>query len=128
MRPTLYPWQLLSVIIAGMLSDHQQRVIDYLKEENRILREQLGNKQIRLTDSQRRRLAVLGKALSEICSIVTPDIILRWHRRHIAQKYDGSKSRRDGRPEIMREIRLLIVRMATKNRHWGYERIEGEMR
>lgn len=84
MRPTLYPWQLLSVIIAGILNDQQQRVIDYLKEENRVLREQLGNKQIRLTDDQRRRLAVLGKALGrkvliEICSIVTPNTIMRWH-------------------------------------------------
>lgn len=32
MRPTLYPWQLLSVIAAGMLNEHQQRVIDYLNE------------------------------------------------------------------------------------------------
>lgn len=91
MRPTVYPWQFLSVIVAGILNDQQQRVIDYLKEENRILRVQLGNKQIRLTNDQRRRLAVLGKALghkmlSEICSIVTPDTIIRWHRKLIATK------------------------------------------
>ncbi len=82
MHPKLYPWQFFSVIIAGILNEQQQRAIDYLKEENRVLREQLGNKQIRLTDEQRRRLAVLGKALghkvlSEICSIVTPDTIMR---------------------------------------------------
>ena len=53
MRPQLYPWQLLSVIVAGILNDHQQRVIDYLKEENRILREQLGSKRIQFTDGQR---------------------------------------------------------------------------
>jgi len=82
MHPKLYPWQLLSVIVAGILNEQQQRVIDYLKEENRVLREQLGTKQIRLTDSQRRRLAVLGKALgrkvlTEVCSIVRPDTIMR---------------------------------------------------
>lgn len=132
MRPTLFPWQLLSVIVAGILNDQQQRVIDYLKEENQILREQLGNKRIRLTNDQRRRLAVLGKALghkvlSEICSVVTPDTIMRWHRRLIASKYDGSKARKPGRPRVMLEIRKLVLRFATENRTWGYERIEGEL-
>jgi len=132
MRPQLHPWQLLSVIVAGILNEQQQRVIDYLKEENRILREQLGSNRIRLTDDQRRRLAVLGKALghkvlSEICSIVTPDTIMRWHRRLIASKYDGSKARKPGRPRVMLEIRQLVVRFATENRLWGYERIEGEL-
>lgn len=101
MRPQLYSWQLLSVIVAGILNEHQQRVIDYLKEENRVLREQPGNKQIRLTEFQRRRLAVLGKALgrkvlTEICSIVKPDTIMRWHRSLIASKYDGGKARMPG--------------------------------
>ena len=133
MRSTLYPWQLISIILAGILNEHQHRVIEYLKAENQVLREQLGEKRLRLTDHQRRRLAVLGqaigrKALSEVCSIVTPDTILRWHRKLIARKYDGSNSRRVGRPGIMHEIWLLIVRMASQNRHWGYERIEGELR
>ena len=132
MRPTLYPWQLLSVIVSGYLNEHQQRVIDYLKEENRVLREQLGNKRLRLTNSQRRRLAVLGKAhgrrvLAEVCSIVTPDTIMRWHRKLIANKYDGSKARKPGRPRVMQEIRNLVVRFALENRFWGYERIEGEI-
>jgi len=132
MQPTLYPWQLLSIIVAGNLNEQQQRVIDYLKEENRVLREQLGTKQIRLTNSQRRRLAVLGKVLgrkmlNEICSIVTPDTIMRWHRKLIANKYDGSKARKSGRPRVMQEIRKLVVRFALENRLWGYERIEGEL-
>jgi len=132
MKPQLYPWQLLSVIVAGILNEQQQLVIDYLKEENRVLREQLGSKRIRLTDDQRRRLAVLGKALgrkvlNEVCSIVTPDTIIRWHRKLIANKYDGSKVRKPGRPRVMQEIRKLVVRIATENRLWGYERIEGEI-
>lgn len=109
MTRALYPWQLLSVIVAGVLSEQQQRVIEYLREENRILREQLGGKRIRLTDTQRRWLAVLGKALgrkalSEIYSIVTPGTILRWHRRLIENKYDGSGGRGPGRPRVMTEI------------------------
>jgi hypothetical protein len=55
-------------------------VVDYLREENRILREQLGERGLRLTDAQRRRLAVrdrrLGrKALSQVASIVTPETL-----------------------------------------------------
>ena len=108
MRPQLYPWQLLSIIVADIINDQQQRVIDYPKEENRVLREQIGNKRIRLTDDQRRRLAVLGKALgrkalTEACSIVTPDTIIRWHRKLIANKYDGSKARKLGRPRVDRK-------------------------
>lgn len=129
----LHPWQLLSVIVAGYISSEQQRVIDYLKTENQILREQLGTKRPRLTDDQRRKLAVLGnalgrKTLAEICSIVTPDTILRWHRRLIARKYDGSDKRKPGRPRVMQEIRRLVLMMATENRSWGYKRIEGELR
>lgn len=132
MRPTLYPWQLLSVMVAGILNEQQQRMIDYLKEENRVLREQLGTKQIRLTDNQRRRLALLGKALgrkvlTEVCSIVTPDTIMRWHRKLIAQKYDGRKSRKPGRPRVMQDIRQLAIRFAIENRLWGYKRIQGEL-
>ena len=128
----LYPWQLLSVLLAGVLNEYQQRVIEYLKAENRVLREQIGDRQLQFTDDQQRRLAMLGKAigrkaLSEICSIVTPDTILSWHRRLIARKYDGSESRRVGRPGIIHEIRRLIVRMATENQHWGYERIESQL-
>ena len=50
------PWQLLSVIVAGWMSRHQQQAIDYLKEENRVLREKMGKKRVRLKDDQRRRL------------------------------------------------------------------------
>ena len=62
---------------------------------NGTLVEQLGNRRLRLTDAQRRRLAVRGKvlgrkALRGVAGIVTPDTILRWHRRLIAKKYDGS--------------------------------------
>ncbi len=97
--PILFqPWQLLSVIIAGMLNEQQQRSIEYLREENRVLRQQLGKKRIRLTDDQRRRLAAKGKALgrkllAEVCTIVSPETVLRWHHTLIARKYDGSGKR-----------------------------------
>ena len=128
----LVPWQLFAVIVAGWMSRHQQDVIDYLKEENRILREKLGKKRVLLNDEQRRRLAAKGKGLgrrllSEVCCIVTPDTILRWHRRLIAAKYDGSQKRKIGRPGVMQRIRELTVRMANQNVSWGYRRIQGSL-
>ncbi len=133
MSKALHPWQLLSVIVAGMLNEQQQQVIEYLREENRVLREQLGGRRVRLSDAQRRRLAAKGKLLGrkllgEICTIVSPDTILRWHRRLIAMKYDGSVKRRPGRPRVMQEIRQLVVRMARENADWGYLRLEGALK
>ena len=126
------PLQLLVAIVAGWISQ-QQEAIEYLREENRVLREKLGVKRVRLNDDQRRRLAARGKRLgrrrlAEVCSIVTPDTILRWHRSLIARKYDGSARRGPGRPRVVREIALLVLRMARENPLWGYRRIRGELK
>ena len=59
----LNPWNIILFSIAGWLNREQGAVIEYLKEENRILRELLGDKRPRLSDEQRRRLAIKGKAL-----------------------------------------------------------------
>ncbi len=124
--------QFLVFTMAGWLNLHQQDLIDYLREENRILREQLGSGRLRLTDAQRRRLAVRGKvlgskALGEVAGIVTPDTILRWYRRLIAKKYDGSAHRGRGRPTTAKQITELVVRMAEENPRWGYTRIRGAL-
>jgi len=83
-----------------------------------------------LPDDQRRRLAVKAKLvgrrlLNEITDLVTPDTLLAWHRKLVAQKYDGSAKRGPGRPRIINEIENLVVRMAQENRAWGYRRILG---
>ena len=62
MATVLHPWQILVAAMAGWITRQQDAVIDYLREENRVLKEQLGRKSRRLTDAQRRRLAVRGKA------------------------------------------------------------------
>ena len=95
--------QFLVLTFAGWVNRHQDDLIDYLREENRVLREHLGPRPLRLTDAQRRRLAVRGhklgrRVLTQVAGIVTPDTILRWYRRLIAKKYDGSARRRRGRP------------------------------
>ena len=106
--------------------------MEYLVEENRILREQLGNRRLRFTDNQRRRLAAkakrLGrKVLAQVATIVTPETLLAWHRRLIAQKYDGSAFRTPGRPKTSAEVSKLIIRLAVENRSWGYTRIQGAL-
>ena len=118
------PLQFVLVALAGWLNQQQRDVIDYLQEENRVLREQLGSRRLRFTDDQRPRLAAKARTLGrrllrEIATIVTPDTLLAWHRSLIARKYDGRTHRGPGRPPVIAEIRALIVRMATENRGWA---------
>ena len=125
-----YLLQFLLMTIAGWLSRKQQDAIEYLKEENRVLREQLGGRRIRFSNDQRRRLAAKAKAmgregLKEIAGLVTPDTLLRWYKKLIAQKYDGSQHRSPGRPRTPETIRELVVRIARENSGWGYTRIRG---
>ncbi len=125
--------QFLISIVAGWVNRGQQDLIEYLQEENRVLREQLGTKRLRFTDVQRRRLAAKArkigrKGLFEIDTLVTPDTLLRWYRRLIAKKYDGSQARGAGRPKTAAEIERLILRMARDNPRWGYTRIRGALR
>ena len=80
------PFHFLLFTLTGWINRHQQTVIEYLQEENRVLKQQLSGKRLRLTDAQRRGLAVKGKAsgrniLGEFANIVTPDTILAWHRK-----------------------------------------------
>jgi transposase InsO family protein len=132
MKATFSPLQVLLLTLAGWVNRHQQHVIEYLIEENRILKEQLKGRRLRLTNDQRRRLAARGRrlgrrVLGQVATIVTPDTILRWHRRLIALKWTFTPTR-PGRPGIMREISSLILRMATENPGWGYTRIQGALK
>jgi len=131
MRAETYPLQVLLLAFSGWISRHQQDVIEYLVEENWVLKEQVKGRHLRLTDDQRRRLAAkakrLGrKTLEAVATIVTPDTLMRWHHRLIAMKWTYA-SRRVGRPGLMKAIAALIVRMACENSGWGYCRIQGEL-
>jgi putative transposase len=132
MDPLPPPCAFFLFLVSGWVNRHQQDVIDYLREENRVLRAAYGSR-LRLTDDQRRRLAVKGKVLGRrrlaaIAGIVTPDTILRWYRRLVAKKYHGSAKRRPGRPRTMPDIAALVVRMANENPTWGYTRIRGGLK
>ena len=78
-------------LVAGWVHRRQLAAIDYLREENRVLRQQLGDRRLRLTDHDRRRLAIRGrrlghKLLAEVAGIVSPDTIVRWYRQLVACK------------------------------------------
>ena len=125
-------FQFLVLMVSCWLRRQQAEAIAYLMEENRVLREQLDGRRLRLTDAQRRRLAMKGrelgrKGLFEVATIVTPDTVLRWYRELIAKKYDGSERCGPGRPRTAKRIVELIVTMAQENPRWGYTRIRGSL-
>ncbi len=77
MLEVLRPFDVLLICLAGWINERDHRINKYLSAENRVLKEQLGTRRLRLTDDQRRRLAVLGrslgrKVLAEWASLVTP--------------------------------------------------------
>ena len=89
MKSFVSPHIFLVCLLAGWVNREQQKILEYLQEENRVLREQLGGP-LHLSDEQRRRLAAKGKALGrkllkEVATLVILDTILRWHRQLIAR-------------------------------------------
>ncbi len=132
MKFILKPWHLFFLILSGLVNRRQQEIIDFQNAQIQALMDKMGTKRILLTDDQRRLLAVKGKALGRrtlmaLTTIVTPDTILRWHRRLIAEKWDYSDRRRKspGRPSVSDEVVDLVLRMAKENPTWGFDKIEG---
>ena len=129
---------MLLTMLAGWMNRQQQEIIEYLKAENGILRDELqkatGRKRILLNDKQRRKLAILGRrlgrgVLSKVCCAFSPDTILMWHRKLVAHKYDGSKNRgKGGRPRISDYLRQLIIYMAKDNKHLGGKSLHGYLK
>jgi hypothetical protein len=124
---------LLIAMLATWIGRHQDHVIAYLHEENRILNAKLKKMRILLTDTERRRLAVLAhpidrKHLKDIATIATPDTLQRWYRCFVVQTPSRKPLGKSlGRPCVAMEIEQLVVRMATENPRWGYRRIQGAL-
>jgi putative transposase len=132
MAPVTRPLQLLLMMFAGWINRQQLDLIEYILEENRLLKERLGPRRIRFTNVERRRLArkahlVGRKVLSGLDTLVTPDTLLRWYRDLVARKWNYSERRGPGRPRTWQTIVELIVRMAVENPSWGYTRIQGAL-
>ena len=122
----------LLAYVTGLINQKLLLQNEYLVAENRVLGAHLPSR-LRLTDPQRSTLAEIGKrlgrkALAEVSIVAKPETILAWYRRLVAQKFDGSKSRRyPGRPAVGKDVVQLVIRMARENSGWGYDRIAGAL-
>src|SRR6478609_3689094 len=125
-------WARILAYVTGTVDQELLARNEYLAAENRILKAQL-NGRPKLSDAERGVLGEIGhrlgrKVLADIATVARPNTILGWYRKLIARKYDGSMARQyPGRPWIKREVEQLIVRMASENRDWGYDRIAGAL-
>ncbi len=122
----------LLMAVSGWIHRRQLIVIEFLQAENRLLKQRLHGRRIRFTDAERvllaRKAKVIGrKGLLELDTVVSPDTLMRWHRRLVAEKWNFAHRRGPGRPGVMREIAEHIVRMARENPGWGYSRIQGAL-
>jgi hypothetical protein len=94
MLQVLDPFRFVLIAVAGWMNQWEYQIIDYLREENRVLREQLGERRLQFNDDQRRRLAVKAKGLTrrlldEMSPIVTWETLLAWHRKLIGVPQRG---------------------------------------
>jgi len=125
-------WPRLLAYITGRIDKELLARNEYLAAENRILRAKIKGR-LQLSDGEKRTLAEIAhrlgrKALAEVAVAAKPDTILRWFRKLVARKFDGSVRRKSvGRPRVEKTLEDLIVRMAQENPSWGYDRIVGAL-
>ena len=121
--------RLAGMLLGSLRSEHAKDVeIAVLRHQLSVLRRQVKRAEFRPAD--RAILAVLSPALPRArwsIFLVTPDTILRWHRRLVTRKWT-QPSRRGGRPPLAEHLVALIVRLARENPRWGYRRVQGELR
>src|SRR3982074_2220521 len=125
-------WARILAYVTGTVDQELLARNEYLAAENRIIKAQLTGR-LKLSDAERGALGEIGhrlgrKVLADVATIARPDTIRGWYPQLVARKFDGSKARRGpGRPRIKREVEQLIIRMASENRDWGYDRIAGAL-
>ncbi len=129
------PWKRMIAYTAGQVNGELLEDVEYLREENRILKGQIDKtgKRILLSDEERISLAVkgraLGKRLAENISIVSPETLLMWHRKLVDRKFDYSERRKKrGQEPLPEKVRKLVVEIATENPCRGCNRIVGAMK
>jgi hypothetical protein len=116
----LQPWHMLLAVLCGMVYQRQQQIIQFQNAQIEALLKKFGRKRLLLNDDQRRLLAVKAhaigrKALLELKTVVTPNTILRWHRKLVAKKFDSSDNRKPGRSRIRQIVVDAIVHFAREN-------------
>jgi putative transposase len=118
---------LLQVVLLSSRSESSKELeIVVLRHELAVLRRQVGRPQLRPSD--RLLLAAASRLLPRSrwsSFLVTPNTLLRWHRRLVARRW--TYAGRTGRPPVGSAIRDLVLRLARENPCWGYQRIVGEI-
>lgn len=123
--------QPLWLLLSAATDRELVRMVEYLKAENRILRDKLPAR-ITVTPRERVRLVrfgtPLGSTIRGLITIVTPRTFARW----VARAESGppprpAGARKPGRPRTAEDIRELILRLAREN-GWGYSRVLGELK
>src|SRR6266576_6104301 len=108
-------WARLVAYVTGTVDQELLLGNEYLTAENRILRGQVKDRLV-LSEGEKATLAEIAyrlgrKALEDVAATAKPETILGWYRKLIANKFDGSKSRRSvGRPKLDQETERLVVR------------------
>ena len=117
--------QLLALLARGDAAKDLEILV--LRHQLAVLRRQTSR--LRLEPGDRALLAAVSRVLPRSrwwCFFVTPDTLLRWHRRLVAGAWTYPH-RHTGRPLLDRDVQQLIVRLANENPRWGYQRIKGEL-
>jgi putative transposase len=115
--------QLLALLARGDAAKDLEILV--LRHQLTVLRRQLPRP--RLDPADRALLAAISRPLPRAqwsCLLVTPQTLLRWHRRLIAGTWTYP---RRGRPPLDPDVQHLIIGLATENPRWGYQRIKGEL-
>jgi len=120
--------------IIKTLQDQVEYLLEKCKIYEEIAVEKNEGKQITLSEDQKKRLAVKGKALNEfllgeIEKSFAPGTILGWYTTLVGKKYNsvGPGQKQRGRPSISQEIVDKVLELARKNPDWGYDRIAAVM-
>ena len=122
--------QPLWMVILQYSEKQLAQIIEYLREENKILRGKLP-KRITLTDREKARLVQYGKKLGSgirsVVTIVSPRTFLRWVKNETDAGSKKEPNRKPGRPKTDIEVRDLILKIARET-GWGFTRILGELK
>jgi putative transposase len=113
------------MVLCWRSTDVKEVEILVLRHQLAILRRQ--HPRPRLQPKDRALLAALSRLLPRprwSIFVVTPQTLLRWHWRMVRRRWTYPVRGR-GRPSVPRQVQTLIVRLATENPRWGYQRIRG---